>query len=154
MATLLAVLAGGFAGAIARQEAFSALQKRARTRFPVGILAVNLSGAFVLGLLFGLGVTGTWPRWLALGVQTGFIGAYTTYSTWAVDSLTLDRGGAHGLAVANLTGSLLAGVLLAWAGTSLGSLRLTGGGPERPEHGDDRGGRIACDRGCGRIAAL
>jgi fluoride exporter len=127
MGTLLAVLIGGFAGAIARQEAFSALQERARMRFPVGILAVNLSGAFVLGLLFGLDVTRTWPHWLAIGVQTGFVGAYTTFSTWAVDSLTLDRSGAHGLAVLNLTGSLLAGVLLAWAGTSLGSLRLKGG---------------------------
>ena len=96
MTTLLAVLVGGFAGAMARQEAFSALQERVWTRFPVGILAVNLSGAFVLGLLFGLGVAGTWPHWLAIGAQTGFIGAYTTYSTWAVDSLTLARGGTLG----------------------------------------------------------
>ncbi len=78
MITLLAVLIGGFAGAIARQEGFSALQERASTRFPVGILAVNLSGAFVLGLLFGLGIASAWPRWVATGVQTGFIGAYTS----------------------------------------------------------------------------
>jgi hypothetical protein len=62
MITLLAVLVGGFAGAIARQEGFSALQERASTRFPVGILAVNLSGAFVLGLLFGLGIASAWPQ--------------------------------------------------------------------------------------------
>ena len=122
MITLLAVLVGGFAGAIARQEGFSAIQDRTRTRFPVGILAVNLSGAFVLGLLFGLGVASTWPHWIATGVQTGFIGAYTTYSTWAVDSLTLARGGARRLAMINLAGSMLAGVLLAWAGVSLGSV--------------------------------
>jgi fluoride exporter len=96
MITLLAALVGGFAGAIARQEGFSALQERARTSFPVGILAVNLSGAFVLGLLFGLGVASAWPRWVAAGVQAGFIGAYTTYSTWAVDSLTLARDGTPG----------------------------------------------------------
>jgi CrcB protein len=121
MTTLLAVLIGGFAGAIARLEVFSALQKRARIKFPVGILAVNLSGAFGLGLLFGLGVARTWPHWLAAGAETGAIGAYTTYSTWAVDSLTLARDGAPWRAVVNLTGSLLAGVLLAWAGVSLGS---------------------------------
>jgi fluoride exporter len=121
MTTLLAVLVGGFAGAMARQEAFSALQERVRTKFPVGILAVNLSGAFVLGLLFGLGVAKAWPHWLAIGVQAGFIGAYTTYSTWAVDSLTLARAGTRGQAVLNLVGSLVAGVLLAWAGVSLGS---------------------------------
>ena len=121
MTTLLAILVAGFAGGIARQEAFSALQERVRTKFPVGILAVNLSGAFVLGLLYGLGVAKTWPHWLAIGVQTGFVGAYTTYSTWAVDSLTLARAGTPRLAVLNLVGSLLAGVLLAWAGASLGA---------------------------------
>src|SRR5690349_21786834 len=47
--TLLAVLAGGFAGAVARQVLSSAVQDRASTRFPLGILVVNLSGAFVLG---------------------------------------------------------------------------------------------------------
>lgn len=122
MAALLAVLVAGFAGAVARQEGFSALQERAKTKFPVGILAVNLSGAFVLGLLFGAGVSKAWPHWLATGAETGFIGAYTTYSTWALDSLTLIRAKTPWLAVLNLAGSLLAGVLLAWAGASLGSV--------------------------------
>jgi CrcB protein len=121
MTALLAVLIAGFAGAVARQEGFSAIQDQVRTKFPVGILAVNLSGAFVLGLLFGLDVTKTWPHWLAVGAQTGFIGAYTTYSTWAVDSLTLARARTPWLAVLNLVGSMLAGVLLAWAGASLGA---------------------------------
>lgn len=121
MTALLAVLIGGMIGAIARQELFSAVQKRVRTRFPVGILVVNLTGAFVLGLLFGLGADSHWPAWLATGVQIGVIGAYTTYSTWAVDSLTLARGGARSEAVLNLCGSLLAGVLLAWAGATTGA---------------------------------
>src|ERR1700745_1837897 len=94
MTTLLAVLIGGFAGAIARQEGFSALQKRTRVKFPVGILAVNLSGAFLLGLLFGLGVARTWPHWLEGGGETGGIGAYTDTSTWAVGSPVLVRDGA------------------------------------------------------------
>jgi CrcB protein len=76
----------------------------------------------VLGLLFGLGAASAWPHWVAAGVQTGFIGAYTTYSTWAVDSLTLARGGSPRLAVVNLAGSMLAGVLLAWGGATLGSV--------------------------------
>jgi len=121
---LLAVLVGGFVGAMTRQTAFSAIQERAHTRFPVGILMVNLSGAFVLGLLFGLDASGHWPEWLATGVQTGIIGAYTTYSTWAVDSLVLARAGARGQAAINLAGSMLAGVLLVWAGASLGQTVL------------------------------
>jgi fluoride exporter len=121
VSALLAVLAGGVVGAIARQELFSALQHRVRTRFPIGIFVVNLSGAFVLGLLFGVGADSHWPDWLATGVQVGVIGAYTTYSTWSVDTLALARAGARREAVINLGGSLLAGVLLAWAGATLGS---------------------------------
>ena len=122
MITLVVVLVLGFAGAIARQELFSALQERAHTRFPVGILVVNLSGAFVLGLLYGLGALAYLPHWLAIAVQVGLIGAYTTYSTWAVDSLALARGDAgRETASVNLVGSLVAGVLLVWAGVSLGS---------------------------------
>jgi len=127
MILLLGVLVGGFVGAMTRQQAFSAIQERAHTRFPVGILIVNLSGAFVLGLLFGLDVKGHWPDWLATGVQTGIIGAYTTYSTWAVDSLVLARSGARGQAAINLVGSMLAGVLLVWAGASLGQAALQSG---------------------------
>jgi CrcB protein len=118
---LLAVLAGGFAGAVARQVLSSALQDRARTRFPVGILVVNLSGAFALGLLYGLDIEGRWPDWLRAVTHTGLIGAYTTYSTWAVDCLALARGGVGRSAVVNLAGSLAGGVLLAWTGASIGA---------------------------------
>jgi CrcB protein len=119
--TLLAVLAGGFAGAVARQVLSGALQDRARTRFPVGILVVNLSGAFVLGLLYGLDIENRWPDWLRAVTHTGLIGAYTTYSTWALDCLALTSGGAGRSAVVNLAGSLAGGVLLAWSGASIGA---------------------------------
>jgi fluoride exporter len=119
--TLLAVLAGGFAGAVARQVLSSALQDRASTRFPVGILVVNLSGAFVLGLLYGLDIENRWPDWLRAVTHTGLIGAYTTYSTWALDCLALARSGAARSAVVNLAGSLAGGVLLAWTGASIGA---------------------------------
>ena len=123
MTTLLAVLVAGFAGAMARQEAFSALQGRVRTKFPVGILAVNLSG----GLRAGPAIRPRRSQSVAALARgrgaTGFIGAYTTYSTWAVDSLTLARAGTPWQAALNLAGSMLAGgLLLAWAGASLGSV--------------------------------
>ena len=121
MTTLLAVLVGGFAGAIARQEGFSAIQERARTRFPVGILAVNLSGAFVLGLLFGLGVASAWPHWIAAGVETGFIGAYTTYSTFMFESDALLRNGSELKAMTNLIGSAIVGLVAVRAGIWLGT---------------------------------
>jgi CrcB protein len=119
--TLLAVLVGGFAGAVARHVLSSTLQARASTRFPVGILVVNLSGAFVLGLLYGLDIEHRWPGWVRAVTHIGLIGAYTTYSTWALDCLTLTRGGTGRLAVVNLAGSLAGGVLLAWSGARIGA---------------------------------
>lgn len=160
MSALLAVLVGGALGAIARQELFSALQQRVRTRFPVGILVVNLTGAFALGLLFGLGADSHWPPWLATGVQVGVIGAYTTYSTWAVDSLVLARGGARREAVLNLCGSLLAGVLLAWAGATAGAHLLAWERPRPPPEFPPRKrtisgtSRPACDSSMALPAAV
>jgi fluoride ion exporter CrcB/FEX len=94
MTTLLAILVGGFAGAVARHLASSSLQDRVCTRFPVGILAVNLSGAFVLGLLHGLRVDGSWPHRLAIGVQA-VSSAHTDIPTGG-GLLSLARGGAPG----------------------------------------------------------
>jgi CrcB protein len=118
--TWLAVLVGGFLGAVGRQEVFGAVQRRARLAFPVGILLVNLSGAFLLGFLTGATAALGWPHWLMVGVQAGLLGAYTTYSTWAVDSWALLVARRPRAVLLNLGGSLVLGVLLAWLGAVLG----------------------------------
>lgn len=118
--TWIAVLLGGFVGAVARQEIFSHVQQRAQTPFPVGIMVVNLSGAFALGLLHGSEVLGEAPRWLSLALEVGAVGAFTTYSTWALDSLRLHEEQRKMMAWTNLIGSLTAAVTLVWFGTYLG----------------------------------
>ena len=109
------VLAGigllGGAGALGRFVLDAAVTARAGDRFPWGTLAVNLSGALALGVLVGAAVEGDGLRLAG----TGLLGAFTTFSTWMLDTHELPPR----LAALNVVGSLVPGVLLAWLGSSL-----------------------------------
>ncbi|MGH2910076.1 MAG: fluoride efflux transporter CrcB [Solirubrobacteraceae bacterium] len=112
-----AVAAVGGCGAIARFLLDGAVAGRAGRRFPLGTLTVNLSGAFLLGLLTGLDIA---PDAL-LVAGTATIGSYTTFSTWMLESQRLtEEGDARGAAV-NLLVSLVAGVAVAALGRTLGA---------------------------------
>jgi fluoride exporter len=106
-------LLGGL-GACARVLLGAAVDARADHYFPWGTLAVNLSGAFALGLLAGAGLGGDAYTLAA----TGFLGAFTTFSTWVVDARLL--GGRAG--TANLAAALALGLLAVWLGRELGAL--------------------------------
>jgi len=106
-------LLGGL-GAVARVLLGATVDASASTWFPWGTLAVNVSGAFALGVLSGSAVSGA-AHVLA---ATGFLGAFTTFSTWVVDARLLGaRGGAINLATA-----LALGLLAVWLGRELGAL--------------------------------
>jgi CrcB protein len=105
----------GGAGALARFLVDGAVAARLGRSFPFGTLAVNLSGAFLLGLLVGA-VTDDDALRLA-GV--GLLGSYTTFSTWAFESHRLGEDGQRGLAALNFGASLVLGVLAAWLGEQL-----------------------------------
>jgi CrcB protein len=115
------VLAGvgalGGVGAVARLLLDGAVSARAGRGFPWGTLAVNLSGAFALGVLVGAAVSGDALRLAA----TGFLGSFTTFSTWVLESHRAAEDGRLRLGAANLAVSLVLGVTLAWLG------RLAGG---------------------------
>lgn len=83
---------------------------------PLGTFAVNLSGAFVLGLLDGLVL----PPHAALVVGTGLVGAYTTFSTWMFETQRLAEERRLPAATANVVGSLVAGAAAAVLGLWLG----------------------------------
>ena len=108
-------LLGGF-GAIARLLLDGAVTARAGRGFPWGTLAVNLSGAFVLGVLVGAALSGDGLRLAA----TGLLGSFTTFSTWALESHRAAEDGRIRIGVANLAVSLVLGVALAWLGRLLG----------------------------------
>ena len=110
-------LAGG-AGALVRFVLDGAVARRLGRDFPFGTLAVNLSGTFALGVLVGAAVHGDAYRLAG----TGFLGAYTTFSTWAFESHRLGEDGQLGLAGVNFLVSLALGVLVVWAGRHVGSV--------------------------------
>jgi CrcB protein len=121
MMDLLGWIGVGFFGALGALSRFHlgrAVATRLVSDFPAGTFAVNISGCFLLGLFTGLSLTSTWM--FVLG--TGFLGAYTTFSTWMVETQRLGEDGEYVLFCVYLFGSMLAGLAAAGAGWLLGGL--------------------------------
>lgn len=114
-ALFLGVVVAGALGAVARAWVSGAVQRR-WTRRGLGTLAVNLTGAFALGLWLGVPAP---QGWLEV-VGTGFLGAFTTFSTWMVEAVLAWRDGDRRAVAAEVAATLLAGVGLLLAGTALG----------------------------------
>ncbi|WP_354698307.1 Putative fluoride ion transporter CrcB [Paraconexibacter sp. AEG42_29] len=112
-ATWVAVGAVGGAGSVARVYGTLLLGRGVPWR---GTLAVNLIGAFLLGVLAGCDVRST--TYLIAG--TGLLGAFTTFSTWMHECLALWQGGRRSAAAALLLGALVAGLVAAAAGRAAG----------------------------------
>ena len=89
-------------------------------KFPWGILAANQIGCLLIGLLYGLAETREWltdaTRWLLL---VGFLGSFTTFSTFGWNSFDLLRHGHFAVALANILVSVILGLVLVWAGYAL-----------------------------------
>ena len=115
---LLAVGLVGGIGACARFALDGAVAVRFGRAFPFGTLAVNLSGAFLLGVLAGLALTGDGYRIAA----TGALGAFTTFSTWAFESHRLAEDGQGRAAALNVAASLVLGLAAVWLGRHLGAV--------------------------------
>jgi CrcB protein len=114
---LLAVgLAGGL-GAIARFLLDGGVGRRLGREWPFGTLAVNLSGAFVLGVLAGAAL----PAGAYRIAGAGFVGAYTTFSTWMLETHRLAEDGRLRAAGLNIAVSLALGLPIAWLGRELGT---------------------------------
>jgi fluoride exporter len=105
------LVAGGF-GAVLRFLVDGAVARRAARSFPFGTLAVNISGAALLGLLGGLALS----RHAALLADTAFVGSYTTFSTWMLETQRLSEERQLRSAVANIVASIVLGVAAALAG--------------------------------------
>jgi CrcB protein len=109
-------LLGGI-GAICRFLLDGSVAGRLGRAFPYGTLAVNLLGAFLLGVLVGAALDDDAYRLAG----TGLVGAFTTFSTWTLESHRLGEDGALAMGVLNFMVSLALGVTLAWAGRHLGA---------------------------------
>ena len=115
-----AIALGGFVGGEARYLLGLAFPT-AHDGFPATTFAINVSGSFILALLLVL-ILEVWPptKYLRPALCTGFCGAYTTFSTWMVDTDKLVSAGRYGLAAADVFGSLAAGLAATTLGLSCG----------------------------------
>ena len=118
---LVLVGIGGFAGAVARRVVDVWVTERTATTFPFGTLVINLSGSFLLGLLFAWAMErDVLPTAIRAPLMIGFLGAYTTFSTWMLESWRLVEDGAWALAAVNLVGSMVLGLVAVVAGLAIG----------------------------------
>lgn len=126
---LAAVSLGGALGSLARYLISQAVHA-SPGRFPWATFLTNLSGCFALGLLMVL-ILDVWPpnRYARPFLGIGFLGGYTTFSTFAVELRNLAAHGYRGIAVAYALGSLLGGLTAVWCGMTLA--RLIAGLPVR-----------------------
>lgn len=120
MQTALWVGLAGFFGAIARYGV-SGLVSRVDETFPWGTFVVNVSGSFALGLLVAMfGHRLVVHADLRVALTVGFLGAYTTFSTFALETFEFGETHAPGLAALNVVASVAAGVVAVWAGLAIG----------------------------------
>jgi CrcB protein len=118
---------GGFAGAVARYLIGGWVQQRWGAAFPYGTFVINVSGSFILGLFATLAMRFAWGEPWRLLIAIGFVGAYTTFSTFEYETLRLiAEGNRHGAAAVNLLGSVIAGFAAAYLGVVTARLLMRG----------------------------
>src|SRR5436305_5583060 len=117
--TVIVGLAGAL-GAISRYLLGRFITERVNSQFPLGTFCINVSGAFVIGLLFALAGRKLISSTLQVTLATGFLGGYTTFSTMSWEGFQLVRGGSTRAGLLYLGGSSLLGLLAATLGLMLG----------------------------------
>lgn len=111
---------GGFLGAIARFALGQLIGTINQTAFPWGTLTINLLGSFVLGFFLTVALEQlSTSAELRLGIATGFLGAFTTFSTFMMEAFSLFEAGMPGLAISYLLSSLVLGLICVWLGVTL-----------------------------------
>jgi CrcB protein len=119
----LLIAAGGALGAIARYWVGAAIGSRMGTRFPYGTFVINLTACVIIG--FSITYLGRHvdlsPAWRYL-IPIGFVGAYSTFSTYEWETLVNLRSGAFALAALYAIGSLILGLGATWLGIVLAEI--------------------------------
>ncbi len=108
---------GGAIGAMARYQVAAVIQARIPVGFPYGTFVVNVTGCLIMGFATALLTERlvVHPNWRYL-IPIGFVGAYTTFSTFELEIFRAMTEGAWAVAGANVVASVVAGYLALWAG--------------------------------------
>lgn len=116
MSRLFLLAAGGAAGTLARYGVSVWADRAARGVFPAGTMAVNLAGCFLIGALWALFERSLISPGQRLFLMTGFLGGFTTFSTFGLETFSLMRDGEYWAAALNAAVNNIAGVGLVLAG--------------------------------------
>lgn len=122
MENILLIFTGGGIGAVCRYLTTTHIGARFGTVFPWGTLAVNTIGSFLMGLIMGVLLLLTERAEISLAeparllLTVGFLGGFTTFSSFSLETLTLMRGGSTFYVFANIAANILLGLLTAWLG--------------------------------------
>lgn len=123
MIKLLLIGSAGFIGTLSRYWLSGLIAKRYGETFPLGTLVVNLVGCFLVGMLFYLFQERFMVnQTMRTVVMIGFLGGFTTFSSFELQTFTLLQNGEFGLAALNAGLSNLIGLVFVWAGYSLGKI--------------------------------
>lgn len=117
---MLLVGIGGFFGAISRYLLGKWISSKASKRFPLGTWVINISGSFLLGFLSSLQEADAVPAWLWLLLGAGYLGAYTTFSTFGYEAMQLFQNKETKSAVWYIAASIVLGIWFAWMGNIIG----------------------------------
>ena len=111
---------GGAVGAIARYQVAAMIQARVPAGFPLGTFVVNITGCLVMGIATTLLTERlvVHPNWRFL-IPIGFVGAYTTFSTFELETFRAMNEGSFLIGAGNIVGSVLAGYISLWIGIVL-----------------------------------
>ena len=119
----LLVLLGGGVGSLARYVAGTAIASRFGAVFPIGTMVINITGSFLIGLAMTL-LTERLPHPnLRLLLVVGFLGGYTTFSSFEWETFSAVRGGGFWIGLGNVVGSVVLGYAAVWLGAALAMRR-------------------------------
>ena len=121
MSTLLIIGCGGFLGAISRYLVSELVYTIFGTGMPYGTLTVNIIGSFLLGIVAQLALAGNFLTTITSSfIGIGFLGAFTTFSTFSVQTLELLESGSPLKALINILLNLILCLIGAWGGLTIG----------------------------------
>lgn len=122
MQTALIVFAGGGVGAVIRHFVNQLVTRLAGLDFPLGVMLINISGSFIMGLaaaFFAFKADASWSQPVRLFITTGILGGYTTFSAFSLDVALLWERGEPLQALLYVLGSVVLSVLGLFAGLTL-----------------------------------